>query len=476
MKEPYNPLALPHLKMFDQAQCEQIHLASLEVLRRTGVRVHEEEALALLKNAGAYISDDNLVKMPASLVEWALKQAPSRIGLCARGTDQVVVPLEGRQVSFGPGSDCPNYLDPRSGASRRFTNQDVIDCIHVVDALPELSFVMSMGIPSDLETANTYRQQFALMLEHTTKPVVFVCDDRADCEAIAAMAAAAAGGADQLRLSPILLLYSEPTTPLQHSRTATEKLLYMAEQSLPIVHSPAPMMGGTAPVTLAGGLVLGNAEVLSSLVIHQLKRAGAPFVYGSGLHHMDMRTTISVYGAPEFQLARVGVAGLGQYYGLPNWGYAGHSDSNVMDEQAAADAVFSVTVALLVGANLVHDVGYIEAGLTTSPEMIVFTGEVIAMLRHFMAGVSLDAEALAMEAIHGVGPGGNYLTDEHTIEHFRDLWQPTLFDRQRADDWRASGSKRLGDRLREKTIAMVKNHQPEPLPGSVREEIEYILK
>jgi hypothetical protein len=163
MKEPFHPLALPHLKMFDQAQCEQIHLASLEVLRRTGVRVHQDEALDLLKGAGAHVSDDNLVKIPASLVEWALKQAPSRIGLCARGTDQVVVPLEGRQVSFGSGSDCPNYLDPRSGASRRFTNQDVIDCIRVVDALPELSFVMSMGIPSDLETANTYRQQFALM-------------------------------------------------------------------------------------------------------------------------------------------------------------------------------------------------------------------------------------------------------------------------------------------------------------------------
>jgi trimethylamine--corrinoid protein Co-methyltransferase len=462
--------------MFDQAHCERIHLASLEVLRRTGVRVHEEEALVLLKDAGASISDDNLVKMPASLVEWALKQAPSRIALCARGTDKVVVPLEGREVSFGPGSDCPNYLDPRSGASRRFTNRDVIDCIHVVDALPELSFVMSMGIPSDLETANAYRQQFALMLEHTTKPVVFVCDDRADCESIVAMAVAVAGGADQLRLSPTLLLYSEPTTPLQHSRTATEKLLYMAEQGLPIVHSPAPMMGGTAPVTLAGGLVLGNAEVLSSLVIHQLKRAGAPFVYGSGLHHMDMRTTISVYGAPEFQLARVGVAALGQYYGLPSWGYAGHSDSNVMDEQAAADAVFSVMIALLVGANLVHDVGYIEAGLTTSPEMIVFTDEIIDMLRHFVAGVNLDAEALAMEAIHSVGPRGNYLTDEHTLEHFRDLWQPTLFDRQRADDWRTGESKRLGDRLREKTIEILDNHQPEPLLDSVRDEIRYILQ
>jgi len=476
MKDPLIPLALPYLKMFDRAQCEQIHLASLEVLRRTGVRVHQDEALALLKEAGAQVSDDNLVKLPASLVEWALKQAPSRIGLCARGSDRVVVPLEGRQVNFGPGSDCPNYLDPRTGEKRRFTSRDVIDCIHLVDALPELGFVMSMGIPADLETANTYRQQFALMLEHTTKPVVFVCDDRADCEAIAAMAAAAAGSMDKLRLNPTLLLYSEPTTPLQHSRTATEKLLYMAEQSLPIVHSPAPMMGGTAPVTLAGGLVLGNAEVLSSLVIHQLKRPGAPFVYGSGLHHMDMRTTISVYGAPEFQLARVGVAALGQYYGLPTWGYAGHSDSNVMDEQAAADAVFSVMVALLVGANLVHDVGYLEAGLTTSPEMMVFTDEIITMTRRFTAGVKLDAEALAMEAIHRVGPGGNYLTDEHTVAHFRELWQPTLFDRQRADDWRAGGAKRTGDRVREKTIAVVDNHQPEPLPDFVREEIQRILK
>ncbi|GAB4550491.1 MAG: glycine betaine--corrinoid protein methyltransferase [Anaerolineae bacterium] len=476
MKDPFIPLALPYLKMFGRAQCEQIHLASLEVLRRTGVRVHEDEALSLLKEGGAHISDGNLVRLPASLVEWALNQAPSRIGLCARGGDRVVVPLEGRQVNFGPGSDCPNYLDPRSGEKRRFTSQDVIDCIHVVDALPELGFVMSMGIPSDLETPNAYRQQFAMMLEHTSKPVVFVCDDRADCEAITAMAAAAAGGMDRLQLNPTLLLYSEPTTPLQHSRTATEKLLYMAGHSLPIVHSPAPMMGGTAPVTLAGGLVLGNAEILSSLVIHQLKRAGAPFVYGSGLHHMDMRTTISVYGAPEFQLARVGVAAMGAYYGLPTWGYAGHTDSNVMDEQAAADAVFSVMVALLVGANLVHDVGYVEAGLATSPEMIVFTDEVIAMTRRFMAGVQLDAEALAVEAIHRVGPGGNYLTDEHTMTHFRELWQPTLFDRQRADDWRASGSKRMGDRLREKTIAIMEGHQPDPLPDSVREEVQYILK
>jgi trimethylamine--corrinoid protein Co-methyltransferase len=469
-------LAFPRLEMLSQEQCEAIHLASLEILRRTGVRVYHEEALDLLRQTDAVITDADLVRFPPGLVGWALSQAPSRIALCQRGSDEAVAPLEGRVVNFGTGSDCPNYLDPRTGERRPFTVADVVDCVHVVDGLPELSFCMSMGIPSDLDTANPYRHQFALMLEHTTKPIVFVCDDRADCEAIVAMAAAAAGGTEQLRLNPTLLLYSEPSTPLKHSETATGKLLYMAEQALPIVHSPAPMMGGTAPVTMAGGLALGNAEVLSSLVMHQLKRPGAPFVYGQGLHHMDMKTTISVYGAPEFQLARVLVVEMGRFYGLPTWGYAGHSDSCVVDEQAAADAAFSVLIALLTGTNLVHDVGYLEAGLTTSPEMIVFTAEVISMMRRFMKGVSLDTESLALEVIHQVGPGGDFLTQRHTLKHFRELWQPTLFSRQRADDWVAEGSKRLGERLREKTMTILDEHEPELLPDGVRAEIEYILR
>jgi trimethylamine--corrinoid protein Co-methyltransferase len=469
-------LAIPRLTMLSHEQCETIHRASLEILRRTGVQVYHQEALDLLRGTDAVITDEKLVRFPPGLVEWALKQAPSRVALCHRGSNQVAAPLEGRLVNFGPGSDCLNYLDPRTGERRPFTAADVVDAIHVVDALPELGFCMSMGIPSDLETANPYRQQFAMMLEHTAKPVVFVCDDRADCEAIGAIAAAAAGGTEQLRLNPTLLLYSEPSTPLKHSEMATGKLLYMAEQGLPIVHSPAPMMGGTAPVTLAGGLALGNAEILSSLVMHQLKRTGAPFVYGSGLHHMDMKTTISVYGAPEFQLARIAVAEMGRFYGLPTWGYAGHSDSCVMDKQAAADAAFSVLVALLAGNNLVHDVGYLEAGLTTSPEMIVFTAEMISMMRRFMDGTSLDAESLALEVIDQVGPGGDFLTAKHTLKHFRELWQPTLFSRQRADHWIAEGSRRLGDRLRERTIAVIEEHQPEPLPDSVRAEIDYILK
>jgi len=462
--------------MLSDEQCELIHAASLEILRRTGVRVYHAEALDLLRASDAVVTDETLVHLPPGLVEWALDQAPSRIALCQRGSGEVAADLHGTHVSLGTGSDCPYYLDPRTGERRRFTTADLIDCIHLVDAIPELSFCMSMGIPVDSGGISPYRRQFALMIEHTEKPIVFVCNDRADCEAIVAMAATVAGGITSLRLNPNLLLYSEPSTPLRQSETATGKLLYMAEQCLPVVHSPAPMMGGTAPVTLAGGLALGNAEVLSGLVIHQLKHPGAPFVYGQGLHHMDMQTSISVYGAPEFQLARVLVAQMGRHYHLPTWGYAGHSDSCVMDAQAAADAAFSVMVALLTGTNLVHDVGYLEAGMTTSPEMVVFTADQINQMRFFMDGVSLDAEHLALDVIEQVGPGGDFLTHDHTLRHFRNQWRPALYSRQRYDDWVATGARSAQDRLRDRTLALIEAHRPPELDGRIKQEIEAILR
>jgi trimethylamine--corrinoid protein Co-methyltransferase len=464
-----------HLSVLNREECETIHHASLEILRRTGVRIFHDEALSLLRETDALITDGNLVRFPAGLVEWAVEQAPSQITLSERDGARAVVHLSGRSVNFGPGSDCPNYLDPRDGRRRPFTMRDIVDCVRVVDALPELDFVMSMGIPSDLGTDSPYRRQFALMIQHTTKPIVFVCDDRADCEAIVTAASTCAGGLEALRMNPTILLYSEPTSPLQHSDTAIEKLLYMAEQGLPVVHSPAPMMGATGPITFAGGLALGNAEILSGLVVHQLRRPQSPFVYGSGLHHMDMRTAIPVYGAPEIQLARVSVCDMGRFYGLPTWGYAGHSDSCIMDQQAAADAAYSVLVALLSAPNLVHDVGYLESGLTTSPEMIVLTAELISMMRRFMEGIEVSSETLALDEIHEVGPGGNFLTRPHTRDHFREFWQPGLWERRSAKEWARDGSRSLGDRLRERTVELMETHRPKPLTDAVVAEIEHIL-
>ncbi len=465
----------PSIRMLTPDDCQKIHEASLEILRKTGVRVYHAGALALLRKAGALVTDENLVRIPASLVEWAMRQAPSSVALCARGSSRVVAPLYGNNVNFGPGSDCPNYLDPRTGVNRPFEVGDIVDCIRLVDALPEMQFCMSMGIPSELANGSAYRLQFALMLAHTTKPLVFVCDDLADCECIVAMAESAAGGEQELRMNPNLALYSEPTTPLKHSHTATEKLLFMARRGLPIIHSPAPMMGGTAPVTIAGGLALGNAEVLSSLVMHQLERAGAPFIYGVQAHHIDMRTTVALYGTPEYELVRVAQAAMAGYYHLPIWGNAGMSDSPELDEQAAIDAAFSVSVALLTGTHLTHDVGYLEAGLTTSPEMIVLTAEVISSMRRFEQGFALDSEALALDVIDQVGPGGDYIATEHTLHHYREIWRSDLFNRQRRSRWLERGGKSLRTRLKERVIDIYASAPGSELDGNSLAEIEHLL-
>ena len=141
-----NILALPRFEMLTRGQCETIHRSSLEILRRTGVRVYHNEALELLRQTDAVTIDGNRVRFQPELVEWAITQPPSRIPLCRRGSDEVLAPLEGRMVSFGTGSDCLTYLDPRAAERRPFTSADVIDCIHVVDAMPEMQFCMS--IPS----------------------------------------------------------------------------------------------------------------------------------------------------------------------------------------------------------------------------------------------------------------------------------------------------------------------------------------
>ncbi len=334
---------------------------------------------------------------------------------------------------------------------------------------------MSVGVPRDVPTQRYFRHQFATMLRNTTKPIVFVCDDLADIEAIAGMAAAAAGGMDALSQYPTLLLYSEPSTPLLHSREAVDKLLFCADHKIPVTHSPAPMIGGTAPITIAGAVALGNAEMLSGLVMHQLQNPGAPFLYGHGVHHLDMKTMISVYGAPEFQLARVMAAEMGRFYGLPVWGYAGHSDSKVVDGQAAASAQFSVMVALMARTNLNHDVGYLESGLTNSPEMMVLTNEIISMNRRFTAGVRVDDEALALDVIHEVGPGGEFLSHEHTMAHWRELWLPQHFDRQRLEPWEEAGGKDVTARVREATVALMDEHTVAPLPAAAENEIARIL-
>jgi trimethylamine--corrinoid protein Co-methyltransferase len=467
------PKAL-QLDVLTESQMQELHLAALEVLRRTGVEFHHQGALNLLKAGGAFVSEGNLVKFPAAMVEDAIASAPSRIVMWHRDGEPAMY-LEGSRVYFGPGSDCLNIIDSQTGEHRRFTTADLIDGYRLVDALPNIDFVMSMGIPSDVKAPLQYDTQMALMLEHTTKPIVFVTNDRASCQRAIDMAAAVAGGHEALAEQPHILLYSEPSSPLQQSETALEKLLLMAECGLPVVHSPAVLMGGTGPITMAGALVQALAELLSGLVVHQLKSRGAPFVFGAAVPILDMRELQTPYVSPEAQLNGVAIAQLGRWHGMPTWGFAGCSDSKLVDEQAAAEAMFSVLLAQLSGANLVHDVGYLESGLTTSFEMLVLTDELIEMTDHLMKGIEVAEATLLVGEIDRVGPGGHFMATEETLKRFRDCWYPRLVSRSSRKRWLEAGGTTLGQRMNARVREIVSQHRIEPLDSHKKRQIQQIL-
>jgi len=464
----------PQFAVLSDDQLQKLHLGALEVLRRTGIRFYHDEALEMLEDAGAFVSDGNLVKFPARLVEEAIASAPERVVMCDRDGEPAMY-LEGQNVYFGTGSDCLNTFDLETHEHRKFTQDDLIDAYHLCDALPNIDFVMSVGIPADVDPDLTYDVQMALMLEHTTKPLVFVTDDLASCQRAIDMAAAVAGGYESLREQQHILLYSEPSSPLQQSDTAVDKLLLMAEYELPVVHSPGPLMGGTAPITIASGLVMSLAEILSGLVVHQMTNPGAPFVFGAGLHHMDMKSTQICYGGPEFQLTKAAIAQLGRWYGMPTWGYAGCTDAKVLDEQAAAEAMLSVLMAKLTGANLIHDVGYMESGLTTSFELIALTDELIAMTGAMVNGIEVSDDTLMLDELHEVGPGGHFLDTDATMARFQDFWYPDLLSREIRETWLERGATTLGERLNEKVKTIIKEHQPEPLAAEKKEKMQEVL-
>jgi trimethylamine---corrinoid protein Co-methyltransferase len=462
-------------RMLTDAQLDEIHLASMEILRRTGVRVQEAETLTLLGDAGCVITDGNLVRFPAAVVEEALLYAPSRVVLCNRTSEPRLL-LEGHRTYFGTGSDLPNTLDLETGERRLSLLSDVKNTARLADSLPNLDFVMSMALPSDVPVRTSDRYSFLAMVENTEKPLVLTAWDEQGLADIIAMAQAVAGGAEELRLNPFLLAYLEPSSPLQHSEVVLRKVRLMVEQGLPFVYAPGPLEGATAPVTSAGSLAMANAEVLSGLAIAQLWHKGTPFVWGSGSGPMDMRTAVGTYAAPEFMLHCMAMAELAHYYyHLPVWGFAGCSDSKRPDVQAGIESALWILWAALSGANLVHDVGYMESGLTCAYEMIVLCDEIIGFVRRLMGGIEITPETLALDVIHQVGPGGHFLSSPHTARNFRKAWYPNLLDRRTYQGWLDAGRPAAADAARQAARQAIATHVPVPLSAATLEVLQAII-
>ena len=464
------------LEYFSEEQMRDIHSAALDILEDCGTIIHHEKSVDLLRKAGACVKDDKRVFIPSGLVESAIRSAPSRVTIYNRNGKPAMY-LEGRNVYYGTGSDCPHLLDSLTGERRGFLSRDVEDAVRLVDALPNIDFTMSNGLAPDFPAELQYQYKYAIMIRNSTKPQVITAADKTSLNDIVDIAAAVVGGRKELSRKPIFVLYDEPTSPLVHISEAMEKLMFMAEHNLPTNYSPGIMAGGTSPVTMAGAIAQANAEILAGLVIHQLTNSGAPFIFGAGMSPMDMQSMQPTYSAPEAMMTQAGLCQIGRcLYELPTWGFGGCSASKQADEQAVNEAATYIMMAGWAGTNLVHDVGYLEFGLTYSFDLLVMCDEFIGQARRMMEGIPVDRESLAVESIKRVGPGGHFLSDDHTLDHFRENWQPDLTDRRTFEDWKALGAKSMGQLAREKVKKIKESHQPEVLPADVEKKIDIILE
>jgi trimethylamine--corrinoid protein Co-methyltransferase len=463
----------PTMRVLSDGQIEQIHLATLEVLERTGVQITHARARSLLSDGGARLDGDR-VRIPGWMVEDAIRKASSRVVLGKRNGERSVL-LEGDKYYFGPSLDCLDYLDPFTDERRPFTSDDCRITASLADALPNYDWVMTIGLAADAPADIADRVIAKQVLTYCEKPLVFCCKDVNSTKNIYEMAVAIAGSEEAFRRAPTVVHYSEPVSPLVHYDPAIEKLIYCSEAGIPLVYYPAPMAGATAPATFTGTVVQGSAESLSGLVLAQLVCPGAPFIYGAFATVMDMATTIFSYGAAEMSLMAVALAQMAQHYRLPFFGTAGCSDAKYPDAQSAAEAAFSCLNSALAGANLIHDSGWLDHGAVASPGYIVLVNEILYMVRQVMRGLPVTDDALAVDLIDRVGPGGHYVGEDHTFAHFRDVWYSKLFDRTMLNQYVDQGSKRFDERLRVSTQEAME-HEPAPLPSEVRKELDTMEK
>lgn len=386
--------------------------------------------------------------------------------------------LGGRRAYFGTGSDLIYSYDSKKKERHQCILEDIGRAARVADALKNIDFIMSFAHPNDYPAERAYLLSFQAMAEHSVKPIVCTAQCRDDLSRMWEVARILRDGSEEtLREKPYFIHYAEPISPLMHPFESLDKLLFCAEKSIPAIYSPAPIAGSTAPMTIAGHVVQGLAECFCGLVIHQLKAKGAPFLMGMGAAVLDMATSQCSYNAPEYLLAYQAMIEMSLYYDLPNWGYAGTTDSQIPDEQATFEAGLETFISAMAGSNLNHDVGYLDFGRTGSLEMIVILDEIIDMVRRMVTGIPVNDEMIGLDTIRDVGSDGNFLTQPHTLKHLRTTqWRPKLISRMGYEKWAAAGSRSLLQRAEVRLDEILRDHLPLAVADGKAAEIQILVE
>ena len=307
-----------HLEVFTPDELTDIHNATLDVFERTGVYVGSAEAQELFHGAGCKVEADGIVKIPAHVVEDAIRSTPSRLVMYGRDPKHDIV-LEDGRVGFTNFGEGINVVDPYTGELRPTTKKDVGDCSRIIDALPEIDVIERPLGAHDVPAETQPLHNAEAILANCSKHACIGSMNGYLSGRMRDMAAAIVGGAERLREHPILSFVTCPVSPLKLIRDMCEIVMVGARSGVPVNVVSMAMAGGSAPASLAGTVVTHNAEVLSSITLAQLARKGAPMVYGSSTTAIDLRFASASVGSPECALINAAVACLSRYYLLPSW-------------------------------------------------------------------------------------------------------------------------------------------------------------
>ncbi len=476
MRTNYRMNSGVRFSMFSQEQLEEMFGGVLHTLEYTGLEVHHDQARDILKKAGAWV-DGLRVRIPSYLVKRSLAMAPRSFTLFARdGNPKNDIHIGPGRAHFGPGPTCPNFIDVETLERRPYVKSDVPLVAKVVDALPNIDFCESLGTVGDVHPQLGALYEFAGMFPNTSKPIVAWSYDRFDSAGIHQIAIAEAGGQVAFEQRPNYVHYCEPLSPLVSTFEALDKLIFAAEHRVPLVFTPCPIAGGTAPVTAAGIIIQGAAESWMGLTVAQAIQPGLPFIMGGVFSVMDMNSMILAYGAPELSLMMAGISELAHYAGLPLWQTGGCTDAKTFDGQAMIEGSLSCFFSALTGGDLTHDVGYTESAMTGSVFQLAAMDEAIGYSRRITRGIEVNDDTLAVDVIHNVGPNGHYLREQHTRRHFKtEFWYPKLHDRHNFEEWDAMGRMTMKDRTVARVQDILATHQPSSIKPETQAVIDQVL-
>lgn len=427
-------MQIPLTQWSDPQHLDRIHAKALEVLERFGMRMEDDACRQLLIDHGCQSGDDRIVHFPPAVIERAVADSPSAYVMGSAGG---AVEMSVDSMHFRCQSGCINVLDHATGQVRPAVLDDVVTVTKVIDAAEHLSVVASLLYPQDVPPDDRDVATVDVMLEHSRKHIYVQAYHGDSARRIAERVQQAGSTAE----APYLTFITGSTSPLTCVAEESQIQRVAVEHGLPVMAGGTPTCGATCPVTLAGQMVLQHAENLAMLAHVQSLKPGHPSSYGIRPALLDMRTANHTWGHVEWGMVTYVLAHLARRLGLISDVVGLPTDSKLCDFQAGAEKSFTAALTALSPGNMIAGAGFVETILTASGEQVLIDNELAGMAKRLRRGIDWDDRRAAVDLIGEVGPGGDYLTEDHTLEFFRDeFYDPTIFDRHMRHTWATSGA------------------------------------